>query len=160
MVGADKAVFSRIRPMLDMIGSDVTHCGSVGTGQVVKLVNNMLVFEHTAALAEMMVLAERAGVDPAKLLDTVSKGSGDSFVLRNHGMKAMLPRVFPDKAFPPRYVLKDIGYVLELANDQDVNAPVASLVQRYYEAAEAQGLSGTYFPSVIKLVENDSFDAP
>ncbi|MGY8958344.1 MAG: NAD-binding protein, partial [Alphaproteobacteria bacterium] len=76
----------------------------VGTGQVVKLVNNMLVFEHTAALAEMMVLAERAGVDPAKLLDTVSKGSGDSFVLRNHGMKAMLPRVFPDKAFPPSYV--------------------------------------------------------
>jgi 3-hydroxyisobutyrate dehydrogenase-like beta-hydroxyacid dehydrogenase len=160
MVGADDAIFSHIRPMLDMIGSDVTHCGGVGTGQVVKLVNNMLVFEHTAALAEMMVLAERAGVDPAKLLDTVSKGSGDSFVLRNHGMKAMLPRVFPDKAFPPSYVLKDIGYVLELADEQDVNTPVASLVRRYYEAAEAQGLSGTYFPSVIKIVEKDSFDAP
>ncbi len=153
MVGADKAVFSRIRSLLDMIGSDVTHCGGIGTGQVVKLVNNMLVFEHTAALAEMMVLAERAGVEPAKLLEAVSKGSGDSFVLRNHGMKAMLPRVFPDKAFPPSYVLKDIGYVLELADDQDLEAHVAALVRRYYEAAEANGLSGTYFPSVIEIVE-------
>ena len=153
MVGADEAVFSRIRSMLDMIGSDVTHCGGIGTGQVVKLVNNMLVFEHTAALAEMMVLAERAGVEPAKLLDAVSKGSGDSFVLRNHGMKAMLPRVFPDKAFPPSYVLKDIGYVLQLADDQDLEVRVAVLVRRYYEAAEANGLSGTYFPSVIEIVE-------
>ena len=159
MVGADEALFTRIRPMLDMIGSDISHCGTVGTGQVVKLVNNMLVFEHTAALAEMMVLAERAGVAPKTLLDAVSKGSGDSFVLRNHGMKAMLPRVFPDKAFPPSYVLKDIGYLLELAGDQGVNAHIASLVRNYYTSAEAQGLSGTYFPSVIEVVEKDGFSA-
>ncbi len=61
------------------------------------------------ALAEMMVLGERAGVQPATLLDAVSKGSGDSFVLRNHGRKAMLPRQFPDKSFPPEYALKDIS---------------------------------------------------
>jgi len=159
MVGADHVVFSRIRPMLDMIGSDVTHCGDIGAGQVVKLVNNMLVFTHTAVLAEMMVLAERAGVEPAKLLDAVSKGSGDSFVLRNHGMKAMLPRVFPDKAFPPSYVLKDIGYVLELANDQDLEPHIAALVRRYYETAEAEGLSAKYFPSVIEIVEKGGLGA-
>lgn len=66
-----------------------------------KLVNNMLMFEHVMALAEMMVVAERAGVAPEIMLDAVSKGSGDSFVLRNHGRKAMLPRDFPAKAFPP-----------------------------------------------------------
>lgn len=75
------------------IASDVTLCGEVGCGQVVKLINNALVFENTVALAEMMVLGERAGVAPGTLLDAVSKGSGDSFVLRNHGRKAMLPRV-------------------------------------------------------------------
>ena len=115
MVGASAALFARIEPLLRYMGSDVTHCGAIGCGQVVKLINNTLVFEHVAALAEMMVVGERAGVAPDILLQAVSKGSGDSFVLRNHGMKAMLPRNFPEKSFPPEYVLKDLGYTIELA---------------------------------------------
>ena len=137
MVGAPDALFARIKPFLDMIGSDITHGGGIGTGQVLKLVNNMLVFEHTVALAEMMVVAQRAGVAPEVMLDAVSKGSGDSFVLRNHGRKAMLPRNFPDKAFPPEYVLKDIGYVLELAASTGVQARAAELTQRYYQSVSA-----------------------
>ncbi|HEY4068242.1 MAG TPA: NAD(P)-binding domain-containing protein, partial [Burkholderiaceae bacterium] len=53
MVGADAALFARVEPLLRYMGSDVTHCGALGCGQVVKLVNNALVFEHTVALAEM-----------------------------------------------------------------------------------------------------------
>jgi 3-hydroxyisobutyrate dehydrogenase-like beta-hydroxyacid dehydrogenase len=154
MVGADAALFPVIKPLLAYIGSDVTHCGDVGCGQVVKLINNALVFENTLALAEMMVVGERAGVAPATLLDAVSKGSGDSFVLRNHGMKAMLKRSFPEKAFPPEYVLKDLDYVLALATDTKVQPRVAELARRYYDAARQSGLSGRYFPGVIELVEN------
>jgi 3-hydroxyisobutyrate dehydrogenase-like beta-hydroxyacid dehydrogenase len=153
MVGASDALYARIRPFVDMIASDITHGGKVGTGQVLKLVNNMLVFEHVAALAEMMVVAERAGVEPDVLLDAVSKGSGDSFVLRNHGRKAMLPRSFPDKAFPPEYVLKDIGYVLELAEASGVKANAAETAQRYYQATIEAGLGGRYFPVVLELIE-------
>ena len=153
MVGASDDIFARVRPLLDYMASDVTHCGAVGSGQVVKLINNMLVFEHVAALAEMMVVGERAGVAPRTLLEAVSKGSGDSFVLRNHGMKAMLPREFPQKAFPPEYVLKDIDYVLELAGEQGVSAKIAELARRYYDAARMQGVSGRYFPGVIEIVE-------
>jgi 3-hydroxyisobutyrate dehydrogenase-like beta-hydroxyacid dehydrogenase len=156
MVGAPDALYARIRPLLDMIASDVTHGGRVGTGQVLKLVNNMLVFEHVVALAEMMVVAERAGVPPEVLLDAVSKGSGDSFVLRNHGRKAMLPRSFPDKAFPPEYVLKDIGYVLELAAASGVKAEAAELTQAYYQGAIDAGLGGRYFPVVLELIEQRS----
>ncbi len=153
MVGAPDELYARIRPFIDYIASDVTHGGEVGTGQVLKLVNNMLVFEHVVALAEMMVVAERAGVKPEILLDAVSKGSGDSFVLRNHGLKAMVPRSFPDRAFPPEYVLKDIGYVLDLARSCDVPAPAAQLAQRYYQASVDGGLGGRYFPAVIEVVE-------
>lgn len=153
MVGAPDALYARIRPFIDMIASDITHGGKVGTGQVLKLVNNMLVFEHVAALAEMIVVAERAGVAPEVMLDAVSKGSGDSFVLRNHGRKAMLPRSFPDKAFPPEYVLKDISYVLELAETSGVKANVAETAQRYYQAAIDAGLGGRYFPVVLELIE-------
>ena len=160
MVGAPDALYARIRPLLDMIASDVTHGGGIGTGQVLKLVNNMLVFEHTVALAEMMVVAERAGVKPEVMLDAVSKGSGDSFVLRNHGRKAMLPRIFPDKAFPPEYVLKDIGYVLELAAASKVHAKTAELTQSYYQRAIEAGLGGRYFPVVLELIEQGGLPAP
>jgi len=153
MVGAEAAVFARVKPLLDYIGSDVTHCGEVGCGQVVKLINTALVFEHTLALAEMMVVGERAGVKPETLLSAVSKGSGDSFVLRNHGTKAMLPRNFPEKAFPPEYVLKDIDSVLQLAAGTGVRPGVAELARRYYDAACRQGLSGRYFPGVIEFIE-------
>src|SRR6266702_111258 len=153
MVGAEAAVFARVKPLLDYIGSDVTHCGEVGCGQVVKLINNALVFEHTLALAEMMVVGERAGVKPETLLSAVSKGSGDSFVLRNHGTKAMLPRNFPEKAVRPEYVLKDLDYVLQLAADTGVRPAVAELARSYYDAACRQGLAGRYFPGVIEFIE-------
>jgi len=160
MVGADEVLFAHIEPLLRYIGSDVTRCGEVGCGQVVKLINNALVFENTVALAEMMVLGERAGVDPATLLDAVSKGSGDSYVLRNHGRKSMLPREFPEKAFPPEYALKDLGYVLELADQTGLDAHVVELAKRYYAAAASGGWSGRYFPSVIALIDSGQGPAP
>ena len=155
MVGADPALFSSLEPLLRYMGSDVTHCGAVGCGQVVKLVNNALVFENTVAIAEMMVVGERAGVDPSVLLDAVSKGSGDSFALRNHARKAMLPRVFPEKSFPPEYVLKDISYLLELAGEVKVSAHITRLAQRYYAATAENGWSGRYFPAVIEVVDRN-----
>ncbi len=158
MVGGDPTVYEKVRPVFDYIASDVSYGGDVGAGQVLKLVNNMLVFANTVALAEMIVLGEKAGVDADTLLDAVSKGSGDSFVLRNHGRKAMAPRIFPDKSFPPEYVLKDISYIFELAADAGVKLPAADRVRAYYEAAVENGLGGQYFPAVIRLVENGVMD--
>lgn len=155
MVGADRDLYQRIEPFLYYIGTDVTHCGDVGCGQVVKLANNALVFENTLALAEMMVVAGRAGVEPAVLLDAVSKGSGDSFALRNHGRKSLLPREFPEKSFPPEYAVKDLGYVLELASDMGVSARVAELAERYYQTTAESGWSGRYYPSVIEVIDRN-----
>lgn len=155
MVGADEALFARVAPLLSYMGSDVTHCGAVGCGQVVKLINNALLFENVVAIAEMMVVGERGGVRPEVLLDAVSKGSGDSFALRNHARKSMLPRQFPEKAFSPEYVLKDISCVLELAEQVGVSAQATQLAQRYYAATAANGWSGRYFPAVIEIVDRD-----
>ncbi len=153
MVGAPPELFARIAPLLGFMGSDVTHCGDVGCGQVVKLVNNTLNFVHVLILAEQMVSATRAGVKPEVLLEAVSKGSGDSFILRNHGVKSMAPRVFPEKSFPPEYVLKDIGYSIELAKSMGVDPQVSELAERYYQAAVEQGYGGRYFPAVIEMID-------
>ncbi len=155
MVGADDALYALIEPLLRYMGSDITHCGGTGCGQVVKLINNALVFENTVAIAEMMVVGQRAGVQPSVLLDAVSKGSGDSFALRNHARKSMLPREFPEKSFPPEYVLKDIGYVLELAAQVGVTAHITQLAQRYYAATANNGWSGRYYPAVIEVIDRN-----
>ena len=153
MVGASEELFARIEPLLRHMGSDVTRCGEVGCGQVVKLINNCLLFEHVAALAEMMVVAERAGVTPAKLIEAVSLGSGDSFALRNHGARAMAPRAFPEKAFPSTYTLKDLGYAIELAEQMGVEPKLPRLAAQYYQAAVDAGFGEKYFPAIIELID-------
>ncbi len=155
MVGASEALFSRIAPLLAHMGSDVTHCGDVGCGQVVKLINNCLLFENVAAIAEMMVVAERAGVTADKLIEAVGLGSGNSFALQNHGKKAMAPRLFPLKAFPSNYTLKDLGYAIELAEQMGVEPRVARLAASFYTRAVDEGFGEEYFPAIIKLVDEE-----
>ena len=109
------ALYAEIEPLIRCFATDVTHCGEVGAGQVTKILNNMVLFETVNALAEAVAVAKHNGVDPKLLLDTLSKGSADSFALRNHGMKAIVPGNFPERAFSTEYALKDLSYALELA---------------------------------------------
>ncbi|HEY9451516.1 MAG TPA: NAD(P)-dependent oxidoreductase, partial [Bradyrhizobium sp.] len=99
MVGATPALYAGIEPLIRCFATDVTNCGEVGAGQVTKILNNMVLFETVNALAEAVAVAKHNGVDPKLLLDTLSKGSADSFALRNHGMKAIVPGNFPERAF-------------------------------------------------------------
>ena len=71
MVGGSAGVFARLRPTLACMGTDITHCGPVGTGQVVKLMNNLVVFLNTSALAEALAIGRRAGVDAGGEIDVV-----------------------------------------------------------------------------------------
>jgi 3-hydroxyisobutyrate dehydrogenase-like beta-hydroxyacid dehydrogenase len=153
MVGGDQALFARLEPLLRTMGSDVTLCGATGCGQVVKLINNTLLFEQVAAIAEMMVVAERAGVAAETLIETVGLGSGNSFALQNHGRKAMAPRDFPVQAFPSTYALKDLGYAMDLAGQFGVNPRVARLAAEYYREATEAGIGEKYFPAIIELID-------
>ena len=153
MVGASAGVLARIRPFLECYATDVTHCGEVGAGQVVKLMNNMVLFQNVHALAEALAIGRRAGVDGAVLFDCLRKGSGDSFALRNHGMKALLPGDFPERAFSTDYALKDLSYALALAGETAIAAPGASATQRLLEASRAAGHANEYFPALIDVVE-------
>ncbi|MDH3318771.1 MAG: NAD(P)-dependent oxidoreductase [Betaproteobacteria bacterium] len=152
-VGATPEVFARIRPLLACLGTDITHCGGVGSGQVVKILNNMVLFQTVNALAEALALGRRAGVDPALLFDALSKGSADSFALRNHGMKAMLPGAYPERAFSVEYAAKDNGYALELGREAGVRLRGAETVAAVLEEARAAGFGGAYYPVIAKVVD-------
>jgi 3-hydroxyisobutyrate dehydrogenase-like beta-hydroxyacid dehydrogenase len=153
MVGATEATFARIRPILDTMGTDVTHCGPIGCGQVVKILNNMLVFQHCGALAEAIAIGRRNGVPADVLLPTMAMGSGDSFVLRNHGMKAMLPQVFPERAFSTRYAIKDLSYALEMAEAAGLDMAAAALTMKRLLATVEAGYGDNYHPVVLKVID-------
>jgi 3-hydroxyisobutyrate dehydrogenase-like beta-hydroxyacid dehydrogenase len=153
MVGADDALFAHIRPMLATMGTDVTHCGPVGCGQVCKVLNNMLVFQNTAALAEAIAIGRRNGVPPEVLLQAIAQGSGDSFVLRSHGMKSMLPRDYPERAFSTRYAIKDLSYALEMAAASGLAVPGAELTMQRLRASEGIGNGEKYHPAVLEVID-------
>ena len=152
MVGAPVATFERIRPLLACMGSDVSHCGGPGAGQLAKLMNNMILAQNVVALAEALAVAKAAGVDPATLFDVLAKGSADSFALRNHGMKALLPGTYPERAFSAEYMLKDVGYALELAASCGLHLSGAENARELLEKAIAAGFGAEYFPALAKVV--------
>jgi 3-hydroxyisobutyrate dehydrogenase-like beta-hydroxyacid dehydrogenase len=140
-------------PLLRCMASDVTHCGPPGAGQAVKLLNNLVLSITVTALAEALAVAKASGaVDPKMLFETLMKGSADSFALRNHGMKALLPETHPEKAFPVTYMMKDVAYALELARSAGLRLPAGETVLELLKETQELGLGEAYHTAVIEAV--------
>jgi 3-hydroxyisobutyrate dehydrogenase-like beta-hydroxyacid dehydrogenase len=153
MVGGPRAAFDAVQPFLACMGTDVTHCGDVGAGQVVKALNNMVVFMTVNALAEARAIGRSAGVDTTLLFETMAKGSADSFALRTPGLKFLALDQFPENTFPTDYALKDIRLALELAAQGGVKAEAARHTCELLEAASKAGYGANYYPVMVKLIE-------
>ncbi len=156
MVGGPRALYDAVEPVIRCFATDVTHCGDVGAGQVTKILNNMVLFETVNALSEAVAVAKSAGVDPKLLLETLSKGSADSFALRNHGLKAIVPGVFPERAFSTEYALKDLSYALELAREGGIRLRGAELIGTILQEAIDAGSGDKYFPVIAKHIAKPS----
>lgn len=153
MVGASDALYARIEPLLRCMASDVTHCGPPGAGQAVKLLNNLVLSMTVMALAEALAVAKASGaVDPRVLFETLMKGSADSFALRNHGMKALLPETHPEHAFPVTYMMKDVGYALELARSAGLDLLGARSAMELLSTTKELGLGEAYHTAIIEAV--------
>jgi 3-hydroxyisobutyrate dehydrogenase-like beta-hydroxyacid dehydrogenase len=155
-VGATKDVFARIEPLLRCFASEVTHCGDVGSGQVVKILNNMVVVGTVTALCEAAAIANSAGVSTETLFDAFSKGSADSFALRNHGYKAVAAREFPERVFSTDYMHKDVSYALDMARDAGIDAREAALGASLLTEASQAGFGANYWPVIVKVIERAS----
>lgn len=151
-VGGSTDVVERIRPYLECMGTDVSHCGPIGTGQVMKLMNNMIVLENVSALAEAMAIATRAGVDRSRVFEILHHGSAGSFAMNRHG-SFMTTGEYPDDVFPSRYSLKDITYALNLAAEVGVDPKGAELAKSRLDEIVERGLGECYAPVMYKLFE-------
>ncbi|NVN87785.1 MAG: NAD(P)-dependent oxidoreductase [Rhodopseudomonas sp.] len=153
MVGASPEQFAGIEPLIRHFATEVTLCGGTGAGQITKILNNMVLFQTVNALAEVVAIARRSGVEPRLLLETLSKGSADSFALRNHGMKAIVPGEFPLRAFSTEYALKDLSYALDLAAQVGIKPRGAALVGAIFQEAIDSGMGDAYFPVIATLID-------
>lgn len=151
-VGATTELFLQIEPLVRCFASDVTHCGPVGSGQVVKILNNMIVVSTVVALCEAASMARATGLDTTDLFQAFAKGSADSFALRNHGLKSVAPKEFPQRVFSTEYMLKDMNYALELARDASVEARSAERGQELLSNAASAGWGAEYWPVISRLV--------
>ncbi|MDI2030562.1 NAD(P)-dependent oxidoreductase [Saccharopolyspora sp. TS4A08] len=155
MVGAPTPEdFHRIKPLLGCMATEVTHCGPTGAGAMVKVLNNMVVFETVVALSEAISVARRSGlVDPDTLFKTFAGGSADSFALRHHGMKAILPDEHGLGIFSSRYMHKDIAYAIEAATAAGLALPAATLASELLQSAIDLGYGDNYHTAVVRGID-------
>ena len=153
MVGSDLNTFKYLLPIFNLMGKDIMHCGDVGSGQLTKIMNNMILFETVVALSEAANIAEKYGMSVNKLFKNISKCSGDSFALRNHGLNSIAKDKFPTPAFSSEYALKDLSYALELGKKLNVKLPGAETVKKQLQTSIKEGDKDLYFPVIKKYLK-------
>jgi len=121
MVGGESAAFERARPLFDVLGSKAVHIGPAGAGQVAKACNQLVVASTIEAVAEAIALAERAGVDAARVREALLGGFAGSKILEVHGQR-MLDRAF-EPGFRVRLHAKDARIIRDLAREVDLSLP-------------------------------------
>lgn len=152
-VGATDQLFAEVLPYLSTMGSDVVHAGALGSGQVIKIINNMVVFQNINALAEAMAIGRASGVDGKVLFETLQLGSADSFQLRNAAMDSLVTDEFAPKRFPTLYAIKDLNLALSLAEEAHVESPGARQTMALLEKTRDAGYTEEYYPIMIKMID-------
>jgi 3-hydroxyisobutyrate dehydrogenase-like beta-hydroxyacid dehydrogenase len=150
MVGSKREVYERIFPILEFMGNNIMHCGDVGTGQITKILNNMILFQTVVALSEAANIAEKYNMSVEDLFENITKCSGDSFALRNHGLKSIAQNHFPSPAFSSEYALKDLSYAINLGKTHNLNLPGANTAKMLLEKSIKNGDKDLYFPVIKK----------
>ncbi len=154
MVGGEREIFEQARPVLEAMGKkeNIFYVGLHGSGEVVKIVNNILVGAIAAAIAESFVLGVKAGADAATMAKVIGVSSGASWQLANQ---------FPLRAFngsfQPGFMTdllhKDLGLALELAAEHQTPVALTALTRQLYEMARAAGYGREDYTSLLKVLE-------
>ena len=140
MVGGEREVFERVKPLLDSFGDKVFYAGSIGAGSVAKLVHNMISHGVRQAIAEGLTLGVKAGVEPEALWQCVRRGSLGRM---NYLHEGLVRTVFRGEFDPPSFALalsrKDVGLATELGKEFNVPMPVANLAEQFAIEAMNRG---------------------
>ncbi len=152
MVGGEAEQVDRAMPAFKTMGKTITHVGGIGSGQTVKLVNQILVVVNMLGVSEALLFAQAGGLDLQKTLDAVTQGAAGSWMLSNRG-----PQVI-ERDWRPGFTIdlqqKDLRLVLEAADQMGVPAMATSLVFNLYRTLQSQGLGSEGNHALAKALEH------
>ena len=137
MVGGDAEVFARAAPVMDSYAKAVTHIGPTGSGQLAKMVNQICIAGLVQGLAEGLDFAQRAGLDPAVVIESISQGAAQSWQMENR-WQTMVNGEF-DFGFAVDWMRKDLGIALGEAEENGASLQITELVDQFYEEVQAMG---------------------
>jgi len=154
MVGGDPATFEHCRPLLEVVGSQVTHLGPAGAGQACKACNQVAVAGALLGACEAITLARALGLDPDRMLEVVSRGAGGSWQLENLGPRIVREDFEP--GFMVRLMLKDLGIVEEAAADRHARPlESAALARRHFQTLAEAGLGEDGTQALARAVSGE-----
>ena len=151
MVGGEKAVFEKVKPVLEKMGSSVVHVGELGAGNVTKLANQIIVALNIAAVSEAFTLAAKAGVDPQAVFDAIKGGLAGSTV-----MNAKVPMILEGNFKPGFRIelhIKDLQNVLDTAHEIGVSIPLTASVMEILQALKVDGFAANDHSAIIRYYE-------
>jgi len=151
MVGGDQKIFDNAIDVLRIMGNP-TLVGPIGSGQISKLANQIIVGVTIGAVAEAITLCEKAGIDGNKFIKALSGGFADGKILQNHG-KRMIKKDFSPKGKVSTH-LKDMNNILECANDFNTQLPISNLIQSMFKSLVDNGNSDDDHSALYKEIEN------
>ncbi len=157
MAGGKSEVLERVRPLLEKLGKTIVHVGPNGAGQVAKACNQMIMVSCIEAVAEALLLAEKAGADPAKVRQALSGGSAASRVLEVFGTR-MAARDFK-AGVEARLHHKDFGILMNEAAALGTPLPIAAQVWQQLNALMAHGWGREDTSSLLRVLEGTSIGA-
>ena len=151
MVGGEKDTCRIVSPILEAMGKTIVHIGDSGSGQLAKMFNNVLFDISCAAMAEILPMALKLGIDPEKICSVVSNSSGQSYGFDNFS-PLVLERNF-EPGYPMKSAYKDMATIMELSNTYKVPLSVTAATMHTYQTALALGLGDENKGAMIKVWE-------
>lgn len=154
MVGADEATFEAVKPVLSYMGKNLVHCGAVGTGQVAKICNNLILGISMTAVAEGMALGAKLGIDPQALAGVINSSTGRCWSSEIYNpwpdicVNAPSSRGYTD-GFAAQLMLKDLGLAVDAAQQVDQPVVLGSMVQKLYQQLCQEGDAHLDFSSIM-----------
>ena len=152
MVGGDQAAFEHALPVFRAFGKNIRLCGPTGAGQAVKLVNQLLVGVHTAAIAEAAVLGAKMGADPKTVLEVIGTSFGGSTMMTRN-LPRFISRDFSE-ATSIRLLLKDLGIIHDEAKAAQVPLLLGAVAEQRFLEAAARGMSDQDMAALVRLWED------
>ncbi len=161
MVGAEPALFERIKPVLAHMGKNIVHCGGAGTGQVAKICNNMLLGISMVGVAEAMNLGVALGIDPKVLADIINTSSGRCWSSDTYNpYPGVLPNAPASRGYTGGFgtdlMLKDLGLATDAAKQARQSVVMGATAQQLYQLLSSQGAGGLDFSAIINLLKKPS----